>query len=399
MKITNRFRKLLVLSLAAASLGGLAQRQVMAQSDLPYRVGALLDVTGGASFLGKPEQNALVLATEQVNAAGGIRGRKIDLVLEDSKSTETDSVLAVRKLITQSKVSVLIGPSRTGGVMAVVPIATEAGVPLLAPVSGVAVVEPVAQRKYIFRPGQGGDLSVAKVLDYARRVGWKKLGILYSADAYGEDGRDNLRKLAQNANITLTREESFPPASTDLKPQLTKLGASGVDAIFMHGLGAPSAIVYRNARELGLKPPIISGHGQANNAFRAAVGDAVVGQPIVGAPVLVWTDLPESHPQKNAIAAFVTAYTKRFGTPPDMFAGVAYDAAQMAFQAIRETDGEREQIRNWLESKVKKFVGISGIYNFSPTDHAGLTSDALVMMIATKDGWRLAEYEKKARSE
>lgn len=389
-------RKILAVSLVAAGLATLMHTQVMAQSVTTLKVGALLDVTGGASFLGKPEQNALVLATEQINAAGGIRGKKVELVLEDSKSTETDSVLAVRKLITQSKVSVLIGPSRTGGVMAVLPIATEAGVPLLAPVSGVAVVEPVEQRKFIFRPGQGGDLSVAKVLDYARRVGWKRLGILYSADAYGEDGRDNLRKLAQSANITLAREESFPPASTDLKPQLTKLAASEVDAIFMHGLGAPSAIVYRNARELGIKPPIISGHGQANNAFRAAVGDAVIGQPIVGAPVLVWTDLHESHPQKKAIAEFVTAYTKRFGAQPDMFAGVAYDAAQMALQAFRETDGDRTQIRNWLESKVKNFVGISGIYNFSPTDHAGLTSDALVMMIATKDGWRLADYEKKA---
>src|SRR5690606_29031070 len=142
----------------------------------------------------------------------------------------------------QDKVLALIGTSRTGGAMAVLPIATESEVPMLAPVSGVAVVEPVAQRTWIFRPDQGGDLSVSKVLDYAKRAGWTKLGVLYSADAYGEDGRDNMRKLAPAAGVALTREESFPPASTDLKPQLAKLSAAGVDAIFMHGLGAPSAI-------------------------------------------------------------------------------------------------------------------------------------------------------------
>jgi branched-chain amino acid transport system substrate-binding protein len=380
--------------LAAAGVVGLQIRSAQAQPAQTFTIGALLDVTGGASFLGKPEQNALTLAIEQVNAGGGIRGRKVELLFEDSKSTETDSVLAARRLAANPAVTALIGTSRTGGVMAILPIVTEAEIPLLAPVSGVAVIEPIAQRKWVFRPGQGGDLSVTKVLEYAKRAGWKKVGILYSADAYGEDGRDNMRRLARSAGITVVREESFPPASTDLKPQLTKLGAAHIDAIFMHGLGAPSAIVYKNARELALEPPIISGHGQANNAFRNAVGDAVLGQPIVGAPVLVWSELPEGHPQKKACAAFVRTYSARFGTPPDMFAGVAYDAAQMTLQAIRQSDGSRSQIREWLEAKSQNFVGVTGVFNFTPTDHAGLTSDALVMMIATKDGWRLADYER-----
>jgi branched-chain amino acid transport system substrate-binding protein len=385
------FRRFALRGIALLATAGMA---TFAAAQAPYRIGALLDVTGAASFLGKPEQNAVTLAIEQANAAGGIRGRKIELVFEDAKSTETDSVLGARRLITQSKVAALIGTSRTGGAMAILPIATEAGVPMLAPVSGVAVVEPVAERKWIFRPGQGGDLSVAKVIEYARRAGWKKLGVLHSADAYGEDGRDNMRKLAPAAGVSIAREESFPASATDLKPQLTKLAAGGVDAIFMHGLGAPSVIVYRNASELGLKPPLISGHGQANSAFRNAVGNVVNGQPIVGAPVLVWNELPDAHPQKQVAAAFVGAYTKRFGAAPDMFAGVAYDSAQMVLQAIRETDGERASIRNWLESKVRNYVGVTGVFNFSPTDHAGLKSDALVMMIATENGWRLADFEK-----
>jgi branched-chain amino acid transport system substrate-binding protein len=193
-----------------------------------HKIGVMLDVTGGASFLGKPEYNAAQLAIEEANQAGGIRDRKVEIVFEDSKSTETDTVLAARKLINQSKVLAIVGPSRTGGAMAAIPIATEAEVALLCPVSGVGVVQPIAARKWIFRPGQGGDLSVAKVLDYAKRAGWKKLGILYSADAYGEDGRDNLRKLASSAEVSLAREESFPANSTDLKPQLAKLKSAGV---------------------------------------------------------------------------------------------------------------------------------------------------------------------------
>ena len=391
---TIHFTRRHLAALAVIAGASLLSTWVSAQ-ETKYRIGAALDVTGGASFLGKPEHNAITLAIEKANAAGGIRGKQVELAFEDAKSTETDSVLAARKLLVQQKVAALIGTSRTGGSMAILPIATDIGVPMLAPVSGVAVVEPVAQRKWIFRPGQGGDLSVAKVMDYAQRAGWTKLGILYSADAYGEDGRDNMRKLAPAAKVKIAREESFPPASTDLKPQLAKLAAAGVDAIFMHGLGAPSAIVYRNAKEMGLKPPIISGHGQANSAFRNAVGDSIVGQPVVGAPVLVWKELPDAHPQKAVAGEFVAAYTKRFGSAPDMFAGVAYDSAQMVIQAMRETNGERAQIRDWLENKVKNYVGVTGVFNFSPTDHAGLRPDALVMMVATPDGWRLADYEKK----
>ena len=202
-----------MLAVAAAAIAVVAQPAAAQQT---YKIGAMLDVTGGASFLGKPEHNAVMLAVEEANQAGGIRGNKVELVFEDSKSTETDTVLAARKLINQAKVLAIVGPSRTGGAMAAVPIVTEAEVALLCPVSGIGVIEPVAERKWVFRPGQGGDLSVAKVLDYARRAGWKKLGILYSADAYGEDGRDNMRKLAKSAGVSLDREESFPANSTDL---------------------------------------------------------------------------------------------------------------------------------------------------------------------------------------
>jgi branched-chain amino acid transport system substrate-binding protein len=380
---------------AACALAALLLAGTRVGAAEPFRIGAAYAVTGGASFLGESEAKAAQLAVNEVNAAGGIAGRKVELLIEDSKSAETAAVLAVRKLITQNKVSAIVGPSRTGDTMAVIPVVQEDGVVLLPPVSGVAVVEPVKDRKWIFRPGQGGDLSVSKVLDYAARAGWKRLGVLYSADAYGEDGRDNMRKLAPSKGIAIGREESFPNNATDLKSQLTNLKTAKVDAVFMHGVGAPSVVVYKNARELEFKIPIISGHGQANAAFRKAVGADVVGQPVVGAPVLVWNDLPDKHPAKRPSAEFVKKYTARYGSPPDMFAGITWDAMNMLFQAFKEVGDDRGKVRDWLEANVKKWNGVTGVFTFSPADHAGLTSDALVMMIATSDGgWRLADYEK-----
>ncbi len=386
-------RKSWVRAAAAGTAIALGVAAASAFAADPHKIGAVFALTGGASFLGDPEAKAAQLAIDQVNAAGGINGRRVELIIEDSKSTETAAVLSLRKLITQDNVSAILGPSRTGDAMAAIPIATENGVVLLPAVSGVAVVEPIAQRKWIFRPGQGGDLSVGKVLDYARRAGWKRMGILYSSDAYGEDGRDNMRKLAASKGLSIGREESFSPTATDLKSQLTNLKNAGVDAIFMHGVGAPSVVVYRNARELDLKIPLVSGHGQANSAFRKAVGDDVVGQPVVGAPVLVWKEMPAG-PLRRASEDFSNKYTAKYGTPPDMFAGIAYDSARMVLKALAEVGDDRAKIREWFETRVKAYPGVTGTFTFTPTDHAGLSSDALIMMIATPAGWRLADYEK-----
>lgn len=360
-----------------------------------YKIGAAYSLTGPASFLGEPSLKAAQLAIDQANAAGGVKGHRVELISEDGKSTETATVLAVRKLIFENNVVLILGPNTTGAAMASIPIANESRVVLLPHVSGVAVANPVSERPYIFRPGQGGELSVGKIVAYAKQAGWKKLGILYSSDAYGQDGRANLKKLAPPAGIEVIGEESFPATATDLKSQLTKLKNAGVDAIFMHGIGAPSVVVYKNAKELGFAIPIISGHGQANSAFRKAVGDAVVGQPVVGAPILVWKELSNSHPQKAKAKAFAEAYEKKYGNAPDMFAGVAFDATEMSIAALKAVGPDRAKIRDWFENNVKNYVGVTGVFTFSPTDHAGLTSDALIMMIADKnEGWKLAEHEK-----
>jgi len=389
--VLQRGRRALLVLAAAGAFGALP---APAAAQATYKIGAVYALTGPASILGDVEAKAARLAVDEANAAGGIKGRKVQLVLEDSKSQETGAVLSLRKLIAQDRVAVILGPSRTGDAMAAIPIVNEAGVVMLPPVSGVGVVEPVAQRKWVFRPGQGGDLSVGKVLDYAKRAGWKRMGVLYSSDAYGEDGRNNMRRQAAGKGISIAREESFSPTATDLKPQLANLRSANVDAIFVHGIGAPAVVVYRNAAELGMKTPLVSGHGQANAAFRKAVGEDVTGHPVVGAPVLVWNELPASHPQRAPSEQFAKKYQAKYGVPPDMFAGVAYDSAVIALKALAEVGDDRAKIRDWFETKVKNYPGVTGNFNFSPTDHGGLTSDALVMMIATPEGWRLADYEK-----
>lgn len=358
-----------------------------------WRIGAVYALTGGASFLGESEQAAAELAVEQANADGGVDGHPIELAIEDSESTEQGAVLATQQFVDEGEVAAILGPSTTGEALAAIPIANDGQIPLLPHVSGVDVIEPIEERAFIFRPGQGGDLSATKVLEYLEENGLSSLGVLYVGNAYGEDGRDNIQSLAGDFGVSVDAVESFPPDATDLKSQLTNITNAGVDAIFVHGVGAPSVVAYTDAQALGIEVPVISGHGQANSAFREGVGDAVHGQPIVGAPVLVADQLPDSHPQHDIVTEFHDAYGAAYGEEPDMFAGVAYDATNMILDAMAAVGNDPVAIRDWLETEVKDWVGVTGVFNFTPEDHGGLTPDALIMTTAVAEGWDIAEYE------
>lgn len=204
-----------------------------------HKIGVLLDVTGGASFLGQAP-----IGRRGSEPGGRARHRKFEIVFEDARSIETDTVLAARKLINQSKVLAVVGPRRTGGAMAAIPIAREAEVPLHCPVSGVGVVQSIADEN-------GSSVSAKAAICRSR-----KCLITQNAPA-GRSWTSNIRPtLMTRMGATICvgwrrqpafrwHEESFRRTRPTSSPQLTKLKSAGVDAIFTHRLGAPSVIVYK----------------------------------------------------------------------------------------------------------------------------------------------------------
>lgn len=154
----------------------------------PIKIGAILSITGPASFIGEPEKNTLLLLADQINKAGGINGRPVQVIIEDSKSDETQAVLSAKKLIERDKVVAIIGPSTTGESMAVIPIVTQAKIPMISLAAGTAITEPVSERYWIFKTAQYDRSAVEAIYRYMQKKGIKKVGILTITTSFGDQG-------------------------------------------------------------------------------------------------------------------------------------------------------------------------------------------------------------------
>lgn len=175
----------------------------------PIKIGVILSVTGPASFIGEPEKNTLLLLAEEINKKGGIQGRTLEVIIEDSKSEETQAVLSAKKLIERDKVVAIIGPSTTGESMAIIPIISQAKVPMISLAAGTGITEPVKERYWIFKTAQYDRSAVEAIYNYLKKKGVTKVGILTIATAFGDQGRKALLDLAPKYGITVVADERY----------------------------------------------------------------------------------------------------------------------------------------------------------------------------------------------
>jgi branched-chain amino acid transport system substrate-binding protein len=370
-------RRLALLLLGALLLGPAATR-----AEPPLVVGALLAVTGPASFLGAPEARSLELLVAELNARGGVAGRQLKLVVKDTGASPEKAVSMARQLIDEEQVFAIIGPSTSGESMAVKPIAQEAKVLLLSCAAAEAIVHPVAS--WVFKTAQKDSDAIGQVFAAMKQRQVTRIGLLSSNTGFGKAGKDQLEKLAPGAGITVVASEVYDKAATDLTAEVTKLNAAGVQAILNWSIEPAQAIVIKNARQIGFKGPIFQSHGFGNLQYAKAAGAAAEGVIFPASRVLVAEALPASHPQKAVLVAYKKAYEDRYGEPASAFGGYAYDALLLLAQAARAGALDPARTRAALET-TRGFVGVSGVFNFSAADHNGLGLDAFELL-TVKDG-------------
>jgi branched-chain amino acid transport system substrate-binding protein len=354
----------------------------------PYVVGAFCSVTGPNAPLGAPERDTLVMLAEQINQKGGINGHPLKLIIEDDGSDNTSAVKAAKKLIEQDKVCAIIGSSGTGPTMAVIPITEAAGVPHLSMAAGNDITNPL--KKWVFRTPQTDVLAVGKILDYltARKI--TKVAMLYDSNAYGSSGRDQLRNLAPKYKVTIVAEEAFATKDTDMTVQLTKIRTTDAQAIICWGTNPAPAQVAKNVQQLGITLPLIMSHGVANKAFLVQAGTAANGVLLPAGKLVVASELPNSDPQKKLLVEYDREFQAKFNRPADSFGGYAWDALNIIVRALKKAGDDRPKLRDEIEN-THKFAGISGIFNYSETNHDGLTNDAFVMVKIDKGEWALVK--------
>jgi branched-chain amino acid transport system substrate-binding protein len=362
-----------------------------------YKIGAILDITGPASSLGAPERDTIKMLEEDLNARGGLRGpdgklHSLQVVLLDNQSKEDQSVLAAKRLIEEEKTPVVIGASQSGTTLSMVDSFTAAQVPLISLAASIRIVEPVSDRKWIFKTPQSDVLIVTALVDSLQARGVKKAAWMSVNNAFGDSGRAEFEKLAPPAGIEIVANERFGAEDKDMSAQLTKVRGSGADVLIVWAIPPAAAVVTKNFSELGLRMPLYHSHGIGNRAFIELAGPAADGVIFPVGPLVVAVDAPDDlppGPQKEVLVNYATEFKRKYNQDPSTFGGHAWDGFWIAVKAMEKAGNEPARIRDEIE-KIKEFVGITGIFSFSEQDHNGLDKRA-VIMATIKDGkWRLA---------
>ena len=346
------------------------------------KVGAILAVTGPASFLGAPEAKTLEMMTEEINKKGGIMGKKIDLIIKDSGASPEKALSFAKQLIEEDKVLAIIGPSTSGETMKIKNVAEEGKTILLSCAAAEVIVNPVA--KYVFKTPQNDSFAVIKIFDQMKKMKISKIGVLSSNTGFGQAGKAQIEKMAPQHGLQIVANEVYDTAATDLTAEVTKVKASGAQAIVNWSIEPAQAIVIKNARQIGFKGPIFQSHGFGNIKYVQAAGPAADGVIFPAGRLLVANELPKSNKQKAVLMAYKKDYERRFKEDASTFGGHAYDAMLILTKAIEKAHSTNEEaVRNAIEN-LKGVVGTGGIFNFSPQDHNGLSIESFEMLTVKK---------------
>ena len=360
---------------AAVPVPGLAQE---------IKIGGLLETSGFIASLGQPGLDGAQLAVDQVNAAGGINGRKVALVNVNSESDNTKTVSGAKRLLEQDQVVAIIGPMSSGSVFAVADTVERAKIPMIANGASRGIVQPPENRKFMFLAPLTDVVVQSVMFKDMQAKGIKRIAILNSDVAFGTSGRDSLEKAAGQYGIAIVAKETFGNADTDMTPQLTKIRATDAEATVLWATGPGLAISAKNHRALGIKTPLYLAHSANDFNFLRLAGDAANGVLLPSSKIYVTDSLPAGDPQKPVVERFVREYEKKYGKPPATFAGNGYDAAMMIMDAIRKVGTDPAKLRDAIEA-TKDYVGVTAVYAYSPADHYG-TKPESVVMLTVKDG-------------
>jgi branched-chain amino acid transport system substrate-binding protein len=368
-----------------ACLTALLATTSLASADI--LIGATISETGPASTLGDPEAKTLKMLVDEINAKGGVKGQKIKLVMYDDGADPNKAKSFATRLVEDDKVVAIIGGTTTGTSLAVIPVAEEGKVPFISLAGGIEIIDPV--KTFTFKTPHTDKMACEKIYEDAKKRNITKIGLISGTDGFGASMRAQCMATAKNWGIEIVADESYGPRDTDMTAQLTKIRAvPGLQAVLNPGFGPGAAITTRNFNQLGFTVPLYQSHGVASNAFIELAGaKAAEGVRLPGTALLVAEQLSANDPQKTVVMAYKTTFEKATNSPVGTFGGYAHDALRIVVNAIERAPSTKPQaIRDAIES-TKGFVGVTGIYTFSKTDHLGLDLSAFRMLEVKNGGW------------
>jgi branched-chain amino acid transport system substrate-binding protein len=351
--------KLIISAVAACALGAALALPVQAAD--PIRLGLVDELTGPQAEAGILTMKGVRLALDEINAAGGIMGRQVELVVEDNASTNPGTVLAYSKLVGQGNIAAVIGPLRSTQVQAASPTIAAAKVPAFIGGSDPSLTR--VNNPWIFRI-RPNDLFSSKVMaEYAVKVmKGKKIAIIHSTDTFGAGGKNALVEALKALGVEPVTIQGYTNNSQDFTAIVLALKKSGADVLTSYMTNAPDVGIFaKQLRQLGVNIPWIGSASLATDTALKLAGEALYGTYTVSDFVI---DANEES----------KAYAKKFraahNADPDLFSAWAYGAVYLikhAIETAKSTDAEA--MRKALLA-TRGFKGVEGTYNFEPNGDA-----------------------------
>lgn len=380
-----------IVSVLAALLGGCASQQGEGSAKEAYKLGAVLSLSGPQAGLGEPERRAIELELARVNEAGGVHGRQVEVIFEDDATDEAKAVTAASRLIDQEGVIALMAASGTGQSMSVRQEVERAGIPQVSMAGGSIITADFS--KWVFQTPWPNRIVVPYTLAQMEEVGIEKIGLLTDSGAYGKDGRDVILANIDDYDLEIVADEQFNRGDTDMTSQITKIRSVAPDVLLMWAAGAEAATVLKNNAALGGAEPLPAwgGPGNARIELIEGAGPAAEGFTFSAGKIL----LPEAYgkdSEEYAVATdFIDRFTANYSTPPDIFAGHAYDAFHIIIEAMKRLDEgfTPAELRDEIE-RTSGLIGVGGVFTFTPEDHNGLSESDMTLYRIQDGEWTLA---------
>ncbi|MEO7412420.1 MAG: ABC transporter substrate-binding protein [Opitutaceae bacterium] len=363
--MTSSFRRLCLVSLAIGAASASFAQDVI-------KVGEFASLTGGSASFGRQSHRGTALAIEEINAAGGVLGKKLQLITEDDQSLAGQPATIAQKLIAQDKVVAVLGEVASSKSLEAAPICQQAGIPMISPGSTNPKVTEVGD--YIFRvcfidPFQGTVMA-----KFALSRGWKKVAVLVDVKQDYSVGLNQffVKHFTENGG-QIVREQKYSSNDKDFRAQLTSLKASQPDAIFVPGYYAEVALIGKQARLLGLKMPLLGGDGWVGDSLLKVAGSSLDGCFF------------SCHFSADDVNPVVQNFVKKFkakynGDTPDDMAALGYDSAMVLVEAIKRAGTtEGKKLRDAIAA-TKNHPGITGQITLDANRNAA--KSAVILTIA-----------------
>lgn len=336
MKKWRKFASIAVAAMVLASvMSGCGSSKKNADNGADIKVGASFELTGNVANYGKSILSGFNLAVDEVNAKGGVNGKKISVIESDNKSESSESGNSVTKLITQDKVVAIVGPATTGCVSAAIPISTANKIPQIAPsaTSSIITMDNGKVRDYVFRACfidafQG--LAMASFAD--KTLNTKNIAIFYdSSSDYSKSLADVFEKAMLKNGGKIVGKEAFLSKDVDFKAALTKLKATNPEAIYVPGYYEEVSKIIKQAREIGINVPMLGSDGWESPKLIEIAGKGALENCYYISAFFA----KDSDP---SVQSFIKSYKEKYQKEPDIFAMQGYNAGLVLFDSMKRTD-------------------------------------------------------------